>query len=240
MCVIYLAGHTGCEHKHFLGFFNCGNDCPSDTRHSFYVEHSGSEDDCTVCVLENGKQLDPEVVPVEYYPPGEHFGVKLNKGYGMCSVERIVEEPERMVEKTYEHHHRQRAGSLSDVDSDTSEWRQGRTTPVNGNEDVQEFETPHTNATPLTNQATPRTNETTPKTRAHRNMVHNQLNQLPTRLAKRTLDPFAAYDAAYNRHMAAWPLHLRTMWPPAVGVSGQAPRAPRPAPFPVAYPQPRG
>jgi hypothetical protein len=230
MCVIYFAIHQGCEHSHFLGSLNCGCDCPVHARHSFHVEDSGNEDDCTVCVQVNRKQLDPEVVPVEYYPPGESFEVKLNKGYGMCAVERIAVEPEKM-EEANDHQHRYHPASLSDVDSDTSEWRQDRTTAANGDDDVHGAETPHTT------QATPRTNETTPNTRAHRNQVQNQLNLLPTRITKPPLDPFRVPAVTHNGHMGAWPPHMPTMWPPGLGVAGPAFPAPWSAPFPAAYPQ---
>jgi hypothetical protein len=203
MCILYFACHQHCLHSHFLGHWPCDCDCLAPARHSFYIEDTS---DCTTCVRADRKKLDPEVVPVKYYPPGESFGVRLNKGYGMCSVERTMEKEEGREKEEdggKEEDEEKDYASLSDVDSDTSEWRQDHSN---------EPETPHTQRT---HQATPRT---TPNTRAHRNLVQNQLNQLPTRIATQAGDVFR------TQAKGAWPPKGPAVWP---GRRNGAPKAMR-------------
>lgn len=176
MCLLYFASHQHCKHNHFLGHWPCDCNCPAPARHSFYIEDSS---DCTTCIRGRNCTLDPEISPVKYYPPGESFEVKLNKGYGMCNVERTEKKGQK--EEGGDEEMRDYA-SLSDVDSETSEWRQ------------EQPKTPHKKQT---QQDTP---TTTPNTRAHRNLVRNQLSQLPTRVVAQTGDGFRTQAKGNGRH----------------------------------------
>jgi hypothetical protein len=198
MCIIYLAAHSACNHHHFLGCGNCSLNCPTDARHTFLLDDSGFE--CATCVFLRGAELDPDIVPVTYYPP-------------LFDVDKLPKEEEQ---KGYV----PSAASLSDPDSETSEWRRNgdeveeekagygegdrfteqvqqdahtptlrvqQDTPRPMQQDTytpraqQEAYTPHVqqNAYSPAPQNTFLYPQMTPKTAAHRNLVHNQLKTLP-------------------------------------------------------------
>jgi hypothetical protein len=111
MCIIYFATHTSCTHSHLLGAWNCGLNCPADARHTFYLDNNGFE--CQTCVFLRGEELDPDINPVEYYPP--LFGVegqRYGEGYNWDAGCGEREGKERAKYKC-----------LSDPESARSEWK---------------------------------------------------------------------------------------------------------------------
>jgi hypothetical protein len=187
MCIIYFAVHRTCNHYHFLGCGNCSLDCTTDARHTFLLDDNGFE--CATCVFLRGEELDPEVAPVAYYPP-------------LFDVDKLPKKEEK--QKGYV----PSAASLSDLDSETSEWRRDADADeveveVNaGCEERDRFTTQvqqdtytptrHVQQDVLTptrhvqqNAYSPAPQNTfpypqvTPKTAAHRNLIHDQLKTLP-------------------------------------------------------------
>jgi hypothetical protein len=166
MCIIYFASHHGCDHHHFLGAWNCGINCPTDGRHTLHLNNNGY--DCQTCVFLGSVELDPDIIPVEYYPPLFDTD-KLKEAHG---------KEEERGDKDYV----ASAASLSDPDSLTSEWRYDPSTAPQHDSYLTPLEH-ETNPTVLNHTLS---SPVTPKTAAHRNLVQNQLNNLPhTRQARR-------------------------------------------------------
>jgi hypothetical protein len=207
MCIIYFASHTTCTHSHLLGAWNCGLNCPTDARHTFYLDNNGFE--CSTCVFLRGEELDPDVNPVEYYPPPPVFGndqeVQGNDG-GEFEEQGVSEEDQTTYseggyvmngadrEATYK--------ALSDPDSLRSEWRAIPPAPQHYAYSPTPASTHHSTpfqhhvtaqqtdfspiAHPETSDAYPTTPnnihalspQMTPGTAAHRNLVRDQLRNL--------------------------------------------------------------
>jgi hypothetical protein len=91
MCIVYFASYTSCTHSHLLGAWNCSLNCPTDARHTLYLDDDGF--DCQTCVFLRGEELDPDIMPVEYYPPifggvGVSVGVE-RMVVGGCGIEFV-------------------------------------------------------------------------------------------------------------------------------------------------------
>lgn len=67
MCIIYFASHAYCTHRHLLGAFACGLNCPTNQRHTFHLDDNGHL--CETCIFLCDAILDPDVIPVQYNPP---------------------------------------------------------------------------------------------------------------------------------------------------------------------------
>jgi hypothetical protein len=154
MCIIYFAFHQACNHHHFLGAWNCGLNCPTNSRHIFHLEDSGF--DCHTCVVLRGETLDPDINTVAYYPPR----------FDTNELPREEGKPKDYVIST---------ASLSDPDSLTSEWQYNFADMLDDGcaGYVQQDVCP---AVLQDNYVQP---QMTPRTAAHRNLVQDQLKKLP-------------------------------------------------------------
>jgi hypothetical protein len=200
MCSIYFASHTTCTHSHLLGAWNCGLNCPTDARHMFYLDNNGFQ--CSTCVFLRGEELDPDVNPVEYYPPPPVFGddhdVPSDEGEEYEDQTTYSEGGHELEggdrEATYK--------ALSDPDSLRSEWRANPpaqkhyayppapasaqySTRSQNQVSAQKpnFSPIPRHETPDAYPATPRNTfspspQMTPGTAAHRNLVRDQLRNL--------------------------------------------------------------
>jgi hypothetical protein len=173
MCIVFFASHTHCAHHHFLGAWNCNLNCPTSARHTFHLQ--GSEYDCQTYVFLQCDEIDPDVVPVEYYAP--LFDVdKLVKD----AEEQVKEEMEGRSEVTGKGHRMGDYKALSDPESLTSEWRE-EPDPISSTEWTALSNTAY--ATPEHHSAPIRplgdaTAETMSRVAAHRNLVKEQLEKL--------------------------------------------------------------
>ncbi|CAO2648084.1 Nn.00g090060.m01.CDS01 [Neocucurbitaria sp. VM-36] len=118
MCIFYYADRPGCHCIKFLGLYacHCQEACYTVLAHphNFYLEEPGF--DCEECIANNEIQLDPNIVPVQYYPPIKDFDIEFVKE---GSYERVVKVEPLVYQRS--------EGSLSDVDSVTSHWKEDRT-----------------------------------------------------------------------------------------------------------------
>jgi hypothetical protein len=185
MCIVYFASHPSCTHYLILGAWNCSLNCPTDTRHTFYITDSGFT--CSACDFLGSKELDPDKNPVAYYPP--MFGVEKAREDGReMRAEKEAKEGRLGVEDGEGSGEVKgvRGGykALSDVDSLTSEWRCSPSpSSLHNNESAHHF-TP-AGLHPFPPQATPEhpvnrgaTPDMTPRTAAHRTLVQEQLDKL--------------------------------------------------------------
>lgn len=199
MCIAFFDEHWACDHHHFMGVCDCGLNCPTDRRHLFCLEDN-STNNCSDCTFLSGAELDPDIVPVQYQPcTMDKHGNRIDPNAPKAVSEQQEVREEQIsprvgeeVHKGYQHS----AASLSDLDSETSEWRY---------EDLpQDYytATPHTfNATPhgFPNHNSPYTftssphsyynvppffnpyAQLTPRTARHRTLVRGQLQHLSVR-----------------------------------------------------------
>jgi hypothetical protein len=154
MCIIYFASHQTCDHRHFLGAWNCGLNCPTNSRHTFHLEDKGFE--CQTCVFLHGKALDPDINPVTYYPPR----------FDTDKLPEEEEEPKDYVPSN---------ASLSDLHGLTSKWRYDSAAVQDDNYTghiQQDF-------SPTASQDDYTQPQVTPRMVAHRNLVQDQLKKLP-------------------------------------------------------------
>jgi hypothetical protein len=211
MCIIYFAAHTGCTHSHLLGAWNCGLNCPNDSRHTFYLDNNGF--DCTTCVFLRGEELDPDVNPVEYYAPlfggektrreqkGDGMGYSQDNMYEQGPLSYSEEEQGGNDERVYK--------ALSDPDSLRSKWR--ATPPTTQHFAYSPAPTSAQASTPYQNNVvaqypgyspskhleppvTPHNQyvlspRMTPRTAAHRDLVRDQLRQLAVAPQTQALAP---------------------------------------------------
>lgn len=173
MCIVYFASHTTCAHHHLLGAYNCTLNCPTSTRHTFYLR--GHEYDCQTCTFLQGNQIDPNIVPVTYYPP-LFDADKLAAGDAEREKEdAVVAEQESENEEKHDVEGNDYK-ALSDPDSETSEWRQ---------DDESEFQFESGKgqewAAPGNRMHPPPPTPSTPRTKAHRHLVREQLEKLKPR-----------------------------------------------------------
>jgi hypothetical protein len=152
-------------------------------------------------VFLRGEELDPDINPVEYYPP--LFGVegqRYGEGYNWDAGCGEREGKERAKYKC-----------LSDPESARSEWKdETHTVPQYGNNysamSQHHPATPHHDATtpgrhPATqHDSSSLTPQTTPRTAAHRRLVKDQLKKLSVQggRAGQATQPYA--EAAHRQH----------------------------------------
>ncbi|KAF1842167.1 uncharacterized protein K460DRAFT_409586 [Cucurbitaria berberidis CBS 394.84] len=164
MCIAYFADHRSCYHTHFLGAYHC-TDAHCTAQHIFYIEDSGN--DCETCIAMHGKQLDPDCVPVQYDTPDEDFDIDFTKEGAFDKVVKVS----RGVYQRSE-------ASLSDIDSETSHWREDRTT----DEEECAFSNKPTLYREQNGISVPEGHQATlssPNTTGHRGLVRDQLACLP-------------------------------------------------------------
>ncbi|KNG49901.1 duf833 domain-containing protein [Stemphylium lycopersici] len=153
MCIVFFNSHPENRRQHCVVQYHCAHEgCPGlfESHHKFLLESSCA--DCGECLKEDGVQVDPDVVPVRYYSPVEHFEIEC---VGLEGYVRVVKRGEEAngkggdgggggwakymdlgesgsAEKRKEEDGEEMAGeeddwrsykSLSDVDSVTSHWR---------------------------------------------------------------------------------------------------------------------
>ncbi|KAF2828675.1 hypothetical protein CC86DRAFT_404573 [Ophiobolus disseminans] len=192
MCIAYFNEHRACDHRHFIGVCNCTLNCPTDRRHLFCLEDSSS---CADCVLLSGEELDPDIVPVVYQPcTMDKYGNKIDPHAPEPVVEQHASTPSHVDEEVQMPHHHS-AASLSDPDSETSEWRYESpaqdyytSTPQSINTPLQTYADPYTftppshpyYALPSFNNPNPHL-QLTPRTAYHKTLVRGQLQHLPVR-----------------------------------------------------------
>ncbi|KAF1920707.1 hypothetical protein BDU57DRAFT_534460 [Ampelomyces quisqualis] len=147
MCIVYFASHSSCTHNHLIGAWNCGLNCPTDSHNTFYLDEGGY--DCSTCQFLGGEELDPDIVPVQYYPP---------------LFDPAEDQREKEEEALYTEDHK----ALSDADSETGFWCAGGDAYAKpkggGHKAASENITPH---------------KMTPRKAAHKSLVRRQLKELP-------------------------------------------------------------
>jgi len=204
MCIVYFASHTNCAHHHFLGAYNCTLNCPTSTRHTFYLR--GHEYDCQTCTFLQGDQIDPDIVPVSYYSPlfdADKLAAEEEEREKEAAVAGQASEKEQVYDEQDNNYK-----ALSDPDSDTSEWRQD-----DDDFDLQfesgkgqEWAAPGNRMHPPPPPSTPRTN-------AHRHLVREQLEKLKPRglngATRMPIPPMAVFtgEGYWGNVLAVPPAH---------------------------------
>jgi hypothetical protein len=118
---MYFVAHPGRPTQHLLGSYHCAHlGCSGqfEAHHKFLLEEN--EGDCGACARENEIELDPDVVPVLWYPPLSNITIKHVDGEGWVKTTHDGEEKERKGD----------AKSLSDVDSVKSHWKYTEFSPA--------------------------------------------------------------------------------------------------------------
>jgi hypothetical protein len=173
--------HPGSSREHFIGGYHCVHlKCPGtlEAHHKFLLEEDEAE--CSICLAKDGVKVDPDIVPVKYYPPVEDFEIEYVGPMGYRKVEKrergsqeqesAVQEQEVKEEDIEDWRSEQ---DFSDVDSVTSHWRLDV-----ANEEVLKSPSPlKSTATPFSPHETP--GKLTPNTSKHRELVNEQLAKLP-------------------------------------------------------------
>jgi hypothetical protein len=196
MCIIYFSVHAPCTHSHLLGALNCGLNCPTDTRHTFYLDDNGFE--CQTCVFLGCEEVDPNVVPVQYYAPLS--GVEVGKGQEQEEEEEGGEYGEEPYCKDGDGFDAEEEGKrnsehkdISDPESLCSEWRnEMRNLYTSQRYDYEYSPTLQHCRTTRHHETTPEhctaaqhdaTLQMTPRSAAHRDLVRDQLKKLPVQTA---------------------------------------------------------
>jgi hypothetical protein len=202
--------HPGSSREHFIGGYHCAHlKCPGtlEAHHKFLLEEDEAE--CSICLAKDGVKVDPDIVPVKYYPPVEDFEMEYVGPMGYRKVEKrergsqeqesAVQEQEVKEEDIEDWRSEQ---DFSDVDSVTSHWRLDV-----ANEEVLKSPSPlKSTATPFSPYETP--GKLTPNTSKHRELVNEQLAKLPYYRAQ----PLPRLHPAHLSHP-----HLQQ--PPTFGVT---------------------
>lgn len=140
MCITLFAENEGCDHKQYIDTCHCGLQCPVDQIHLFCLGYNGIEL-CTDCASLESEELDPDINPVQWQPcTMDENGNRIEHNAPV-----VVEEPSGSLvveesvpsEDSQPHAYRASAGtissrhpyqpshaSLSDPESETSNWRQ--------------------------------------------------------------------------------------------------------------------
>ena len=128
MCIQFFLDYQHCGHHLYLGEQHC-SDSPLCVRNapltyrlrdnyaaprspdsqSSDISGSSQQATCESCLSTRGEQLDPDQVPVQYYPPNNNFNVRLRRDAGFGKFVRVEEDQSD-------------AKSLSDIDSDEEDW----------------------------------------------------------------------------------------------------------------------
>ena len=209
MCITYFSHHhTGCDHKFLTGSFNCGLSCPPAHRHLFLLDDLDTYG-CSICRLRSTEELDPDIVPVKWQPCTQDKNGDRVEEWVEQQAKEQEQEQEQEVQAAQKAPRdtlvaeiqdmrvgpgvRRSAASLSDVDSETSEWRQDTPPPAQSfhtsppaystpktypNMTPQSFPMPYP-TTPHSYYNTPTYRDITPRTAMHQNLVRGQLAHLP-------------------------------------------------------------
>ncbi|CAN9082808.1 unnamed protein product [Alternaria sp. RS040] len=129
MCIMFFTSHYDGPREHFLCQYHCAHtDCPGtfEAHQKYLLEESRLE--CSECLAKDGDQVDPDIVPVQYYPPIPHFEIEYVEGKGWVKVceQGGVEgtgRTEVQEDDQDDGHYAHSFASLSDCDSVTSHWR---------------------------------------------------------------------------------------------------------------------
>jgi hypothetical protein len=132
MCIIFFISHYDGPREHFLFQYHCAHtDCPGtfEAHQKYLLEESRL--DCSDCLAKDGDQVDPDIIPVQYYPATPHSEIEYVEGKGWVKVceqdgakgagrNKVQEdEDDDQDDGRYAHSF----ASLSDCDSVTSHWR---------------------------------------------------------------------------------------------------------------------
>ena len=179
MCLKYFVGHSTCDHHQYLGSHHCRTTpCNFNKQHFHYIEDSfpipssldcqaeRSALACKTCAAKHRDRLDPDEIPVQYYPPPNNFDTKELRPTGYPLPVKVVKaKPDGMnneVSENCEYDYDYDYKSLSDADEE--EWNtveeQGETMNVGAEHDEI-------------------------LAQMHRNFVQNQLKDLPNYLSQR-------------------------------------------------------
>ena len=118
MCIVFFMDHPHRHGGHVegMGIYLCrSNICPPDSFNRFHLEESGYG--CQKCIAIEGDKLNPDATPVRYYPPVEDFDIAYVR---QGAFDRVVKVPRDVSQRSER--------SLSDVDSETSHWKEDWTT----------------------------------------------------------------------------------------------------------------
>jgi hypothetical protein len=147
MCIMFFMSHYDGPRQHCLGSQHCAHtDCPGtfEGHHKYLLEESRF--DCSECLAKDGIEMDPDINPVQYYPPIPHFEIQYVEGKGWVKVDKdgdakdmekgAADEQEHAVPEQADaggqNEEKEHGGtrdyapsfaSLSDCDSVTSHWR---------------------------------------------------------------------------------------------------------------------
>jgi hypothetical protein len=131
MCIQFFLEYQHCSHHHYLGEQHCSDSllCVRNAPLIYRLRHTNAAPGappsqpsdpsvsyplttCEICLSTLGKQLDPEQVPVQYYPPNNNFDVRLRQDAAFGRFVRVEED-------------RSDAKSLSDIDDDDEDCDAG-------------------------------------------------------------------------------------------------------------------
>ncbi|KAH7401667.1 hypothetical protein BKA66DRAFT_565282 [Pyrenochaeta sp. MPI-SDFR-AT-0127] len=177
MCVVFLTDKKLCMHSDSIGFHFCGgSNCGSDTYHIFYLPDS--EKYCMKCVALHKTDNEADISPVEYYPPIQLFE----------SEEKDKASPNQNMKASPVVYQRSEA-DLSDVDSETSYWKLDGTA---GDEEALSASNTAVNQedVDLCKSGETRQKSPSPNAQRHRELVSDQLANLPRYLEQNDIRPF--------------------------------------------------
>jgi hypothetical protein len=187
MCILFCMSHAGSSRENFIGGYHCSHlGCPGtlEAHHKFLLEED--QQDCSICLGKDRVEVDPDVVPVKYYPPVEDIEIEYAGPVGYRNVKKSSQghnEAETAVQEEKEDSvdlaDWRSQQDFSDVDSVTSHWRLDHPTQAN-EAPAEAIKSPSSlkgSATPFSPQETPE--KTTPNTAKHRELVNEQLAKLP-------------------------------------------------------------
>jgi hypothetical protein len=131
MCIQFFLEYQHCSHHHYLGEQHCSDSllCVRNAPLIYCLRHTSAAPGpppsqpsdpsvsyplttCETCLSTLGEQLDPEQVPVQYYPPSNNFDVRLRQDAAFGRFVRVEQD-------------RSDAKSLSDIDSDEEDCDAG-------------------------------------------------------------------------------------------------------------------
>jgi hypothetical protein len=131
MCIQFFLEYQHCSHYHYLSEQHCSDSllCVRNAPLIYRLRHTNAAPGpppsqpsdpsvsyplttCEICLSTLGEQLDPEQVPVQYYPPSNNFDVRLRQDAAFGRFVRVEED-------------RSDAKSLSDIDTDDEDCDAG-------------------------------------------------------------------------------------------------------------------
>lgn len=137
MCLKYYVRYRTCDHHEYLGSHHCSlMPCDLDKQHFHYfyddfpvpqpqeglTEESVSDKitlTCKTCAMTNGIKLDPDELPVQYYPPTKNFTIEERRPTGRALPVNIIRaenksEPESDCDCDYEYDNDYKSLSAAD------------------------------------------------------------------------------------------------------------------------------